>query len=144
MYTHCSFQCLQKKFYFETSLFDRSMTGNLHSNCFFFPNEWNGDEWNVFFSFPHFFLHHMISHFPLVVFGKFCVHLSSVMGGNCRDVVPFSVTHPIYSWFGSECGVCGPHREGKIGQICTIFRNPHAGFSHKNSQYSRQAVVRTI
>lgn len=31
-----------------------------------------------------------------------------------------------------------------MGQICTIFRNPHADSLHKNSQYSRPAVVRTM
>ncbi len=98
----------------------------------------------MFFYFPYFFFHHMISHFPLVVFRKFCIYLSTVMGGNCRDVVPFSLTHLMYSWFGSECRGCGQHREGKMGQICTIFRNPHTGSPHKNSQYSRQAVVRTM
>lgn len=106
----------------------------------------NSAEWwmECFFIFHIFVFHHMISHFPLVVFGKFCIYLSTVMGGNCRDVVPFSLTHPIYSWFGNECRGCGQHREGKMGQICTIFRNPHTGSPHKNSQYSRQAVVRTM
>lgn len=64
-----------------------------------------------------------------------------VMGGNCCDV-PCCVTHPIYSWFGRECGGCGPHIQGKTGQKCASFWNPHARSPHKNYQYSRQAVVR--
>ncbi len=127
-YTHCSFQSLRKTFSFETSLLDRLMTGNLHSNSFFFP-EFSGMMNGMFFYFPYFFFHHMISHFPLVVFGKFCIYLSTVMGGNCRDVVPFSLTHPMYSWFGSECRGCGQHREGENGSNMHNFSKPTHWFS---------------
>ncbi len=127
-YTHCSFQCLRKTFSFETSLLDRLMTGNLHSNSFFFP-EFSGVMNGMFVYFPYFFFHHMISHFPLVVFRKFRIYLSTVMGGNCRDVVPFSLTHPMYSWFGSECRGCGPHRQGENGSNMHNFPKPTHWFS---------------
>jgi len=70
------------------------------------------DEWNVVFLFVF---------QPLSWYlGKFRIQLSFVMGGHCCDV-PCSVTHPIYSWFGRECGGCGPHMQGKMGQKCASF-----------------------